>query len=306
MKFKFFFAASGLGVMLMSCASLTKSQIGAVNQFSQTSSNFSAYPGKIMTELAEIRLSRSVYAGSTFSDARLNLENLDGIHEQYTHDVEVSQKLDVTFKIIDKYAQSLLLLSSDKFETDIEEQAKNFGVGLDSLITLNNSIQGARAIPAGIGEAAGKLIALGGKQYVRSRQSKEIKKYVAAADTLIAIMTMNLLEHLGSKHLEELIANEEKGLKADFKTFLGHSKSTPEHGLAYVRLQLRLKNVRALQKQTMQATKDLRLAHKKLKQEIEKKKKIKEAVKEIQTLYEEVKEIKETIRSIETNKTAGK
>ena len=108
------------GLLLQSCASLTNSQIEAVNQFAKSSQNFSAFPCKIMTGLAEVRMSRSLFYANSLSDAKLHVGELDSAYVQLQFDKAMSVKIDITFKIIDKYAQSLLLLSSDKFENDID------------------------------------------------------------------------------------------------------------------------------------------------------------------------------------------
>ena len=54
--------------LLSSCATLTKSQIEAVNQFAQTSQNFSSYPSKIFTELHTVREERRGYFANSIND----------------------------------------------------------------------------------------------------------------------------------------------------------------------------------------------------------------------------------------------
>ncbi len=288
-------------LIFQSCASLTKTQIESVNQFAKTTTEFSAYPSKIMVELAEIRANRGIYYANTLSDPKLHIQELDDVHEQRQYDLELSAKMDVTFKIIDKYAQSLQLLSSDKFEKDLEEQAKNFGVGIDSLIALHNSIDGITKAPTGIGGAIGGIIVLGGKQHIRIKQAKEIKNFVSIADSLVSAMADNLLEFLESKNINELIENEEKELRRNYLSFL---QQTPRASIDNERDYLELKNsivgVKELQEQTIRATKNLRKAHKKLLQEIEKRKKLKETIEELQRLYQEIENCKKTIDSIDT------
>src|SRR5207253_610681 len=98
----------------------SKTQINAVNQFAATSKNFSEYPSKIMTELAEIRAKRGVYFANSLDNPRLHIQELDNTYNFKRDDYSISKKVDVTFKIIDKYAQSLLLLSSVRYESGLD------------------------------------------------------------------------------------------------------------------------------------------------------------------------------------------
>jgi hypothetical protein len=289
-------------ILFGSCASLTKTQIHAVNQFSKTSANFSAYPSRIMTELAEIRVKRGIYFSNSLDDPKLHIEDLDGLYNARKSDYEISAKVDITFEVIDKYAQSLLLLSSDKFATDLESQAKNFGADLDSLAGLYNSIEGVKRVPTGIGGAINQLIVFGGKQYIRSKQATEIKKFVPQADTLISVMTSNLLEFLESTNIQDLIRNEEKGVAANYLSFLRQRHPTIENERDYLELKANIDAIKDLRDETVKATNHLRKAHKKLLLEIQEKKTLKETISELQELYEDIKGIKATIQTFQPSK----
>lgn len=312
-----------ISLLMGSCASLTKTQIHSVNQFAQTTREFSAFPGKIMTELADIRVKRSIYYVNSFSDPKLHIEELDSIYSQKIFDYRLSQKVDITFKIIDRYAQSLFLLSSDKYLKEIDKQGKDLGIDIDSLITLNNSIEGATRIPSGIGAAVSKLIVLGGKQYIKVKQAKEIKKYVSQADTLISVMSANLLEHLQSKNIDELIKNEERAIKRSYLSYLQQintetrtwtigktdtlvsisgTKSTIDNDRDYLDLKNRIDGVKQLRQKTIKATIDLRKAHKKLLREIQEKKDLKQSIKELKELHEEINDLNKTVQRIDLNK----
>ncbi|MEP7144017.1 MAG: hypothetical protein ABI707_14140 [Ferruginibacter sp.] len=291
-----------LGLLLGSCASLTKTQIGAVNQFSQASKNFSAYPSRVMTALAEIRVKRGVYFANTLDSPKLHINELDKIYQARKNSYKYSAKVDTTFKIIDKYAQSLMLLSSEKYVSDLKTQANNFGVDLDSLIKGYNSIEGVKQVPAGIGGAINKLIVLGGKQYVRSKQAKEIKKFVPAADSLISVMTTNLLEFLQSKNIQFLVKNEEEEVNSNYLSFLRQRQPGIENERDYLDLKSNIDAIKQLRDQTVAATKHLRRAHKKLLLAIQRRKTLKETIPELQDLYEDVKEINTTIEVIKSSK----
>jgi hypothetical protein len=69
-----------LSLSVSGCSALTKNQVGAVNQFAQTSMGFSAYPSKILSELAEVREKRGVYFAYSLTDPELHIRRLDSVY----------------------------------------------------------------------------------------------------------------------------------------------------------------------------------------------------------------------------------
>jgi hypothetical protein len=253
-----------------------------------------------MEEMAEIRIKRGIYYANSLSDPKTHIDELDNIYEQWKFDHNASEKVDITFKIIDKYAQSLTLLSADKYSSDLEEQSEKFGINIDTLIAINNRLEGTTKIPVGIGASIGQLVVFSGKQYIRIKQAKEIKKFVGMADTLVHVMTNNLLEYLQSSSVNELIEGEEREITRNYLSYLQQSqKATIENEHDYIELKKKIEAVKELQQQTIGATIKLKKAHTKLLENLQQKKKLKDAIEEIQVLYEEIKLLKESIEKIE-------
>lgn len=316
---KIFSIIAAVVVLLSSCASLTKSQVEAVNQFAKTSKNFSAYPSEILTATAELRVKRGVYYTNSLEDPdnESNDDNIDSLNELAVashvkelediykakkSDYAASEKANITFKIIDKYAQSLLLLSSDKHATDMQAQATNFGVSLDSLINKYNAIEGATKVTPGVGGLIGSLIMAGGTQFIRAKQAKEIQRFVPAADQMIGVMTNNLLEFLQSGKIAMLISNEEKGIQSNYRSFLRHRKPAIQNEWDYLALLIHLDHIKTLRDQTIEATTALRTAHSELLHAIKEKKTLTETVAGIQALYEDVNGIRTTIHELHADK----
>ena len=310
-----------LFIFFCSCASLTKTQLTAVNQFAKTSENFSDYPGTIVEELAAVRLRSSVYAANSLGDAKSHISELDMAYDFKQHDALVSAKANITFKIIDKYAQSLLLLSSDKYANNLGTQAQAFGENIDSLVTIYNAMGDAQKVPAGLGSGIGQFITAGGRMYVRSRQAREVKKFVILADTLISVMTANLIEFLQSANLNVLIENESGDLSRNYLSYLrsrttltevrgrsdssrmvADTKSTVGNDLDYLDIRASIDAVRELRDETIDATKKLRVAHRKLKETVTAKRKLTTTIVEIQDLYAEIRKMKFIIALLETKK----
>lgn len=320
---KILFACTALPVLLSSCASLSKSQVEAVHQFAQTSRQFSAYPSEILTAMADLRVKRGVYYVNALAnpadidDASTSDDTIDSLREVAVtahvkelnelyaakkNDYGTSEKVNITFKIIDKYAQALLLLSSDKHVANLEDQAANFGVSLDSLISKYNSMQGTTKVRNGIGGLIGSLIMAGGKQFIRAKQAKEIQRFVPAADEMIGVMTNNLLDFLQSGSINTLIKNEETGIQNNYRSFLRNRLPGIQHEWDYLELLTRLDNIKALRAQTINATTSLRAAHADLLTAIKEKKTLSEAIAGLQSFYENVKEVRSIIHELNTAK----
>jgi hypothetical protein len=149
-----------------------------------------------------------------------------------------------------------------------------------------------------------RFILAGGKAYIRSKQAKEVKAFVTDADTLIAVMTSNLLEFLEHTNIEELITHEEAQIKANYKSFLSqrHENVQIQNEKDYLELKSSLEGIRSLQQQTIAATRNLRAVHARLFLDLKAKRSIEESIKGLQTLYEEVKGLKRTFLAIEVAK----
>lgn len=292
------------GVLLLfsGCASLTQTQIESINSFGKTTSNFSEYPSQIVKELSEVRLKRGLLYAQTLTSPDKIIEELDSVYNQKRYDDLISSKVDVSLKVIDKYAQSLVLLSSDKFTANLEEQAEKFGIGIDSLISLYNSVDdNDKDLPKDIGSAISKIVVFGGKQYIKIKQAKELKKFVIAADTLITITTNNLIKFLKSDEMNDLINTERIMIKRDFNTYLKH-KTIDAKQAVYFDMKNSMMSIDSLRSQTIKAVEKLGVSHREMVKLVIQRKKLKTTIGEIQALYEQVKELKETIEETSENK----
>jgi len=299
-------------LVLSACASLTDTQINAVHQFATASKDFSVYPKKVSDELAAIRKESRMFDANAQLDRIEHIKRLEKIYDEEALDASYSQKVELTFAVLDKYAQSLLLLSTTKSD-EVQKQAKNFGIEIDSLIVLYNAIGNVRKIPTGIGGAVSQVIAAGGKRYLRVQQAKDLKKFIPQGDVLVAVMTSNLINYLDKKvyvkslrdslGLKDLIASQRKSVEQDYGYYLSsvysRNQNPPiERDREYLALLHRLGDAETLRMQTIAAALKMRKAHAAIFNEIRAKRTLKTTIKEIQVLYEDVKNIQSTLADI--------
>ena len=71
----------GLVLILMTagCVTVSEQQRNVVRQFAVKTENFSLFPEKIMSELADIRETRGIYYANSFTDPVLHLNELNDI-----------------------------------------------------------------------------------------------------------------------------------------------------------------------------------------------------------------------------------
>ena len=143
-----------------------------------------------------------------------------------------NKELDLIIHIIDAYGQSLVCLTSPEHSAQLDTASKSLGTNLDGLIGQYNSINSAHPLPTGIGGAVSELVTLGGEQFIRSRQAKEVKEFVQKADPMIIQLMDALSNHLkgplkspngSSFTFPDLIANERKEVHQDYVFFLSYN-----------------------------------------------------------------------------------
>ncbi len=312
-----------------SCASLTKSQLTEVNAFGQLTQNFSAYPSKFILSFNTINEKEALFRANSRLEATIHFDEIDSAYARKKANDKFSDKANLTFKIIDKYAQGLVSLTADKHTKQMDTAVQGFGSNLDRLIGKYNAIDPKDQLPAGIGGAVTELIRLGGEQYIRSRQAIEVKLFVTRADPMIAKLTSNVLQILGDStknkngkvsNFSDMITQLRSDLQTDYTAFLGKRvitismkknmqklDSTSFINYHYATLdddreclQL-LSDLNALQElldNIKTATDNLARAHHKLLTDIDTKKSLLEVASELQAYGDNINDLKTAIEKI--------
>jgi hypothetical protein len=143
---------------------------------------------------------------------------------------------------------------------------------------------------------------IGTRTYLGRRQLKELRKFVNQADTMVSVLCDDMVTFLSSDGLGRLIQIEESGISENFRFyFTKRSPPTIESEKEYVALMKRVEMVKLLQMQTIRATRNLKIAHKKLAEEMIEKKTIKEIAGQLNDYYKDVELLRGTVDALNKN-----
>lgn len=219
-------------VLLSGCASLTKSQLTEVNEFGSLTANFSTYPVSLYSSYLDIHEKALMYSANSITGAEDHYKSINSAYQLKKSLTAKNKELDLTIHIIDAYGQSLVCLTSPEHSAQLDTASKSLGTNLDGLIAQYNAINTSKPLPTGIGAAVSELVTLGGEQFIRSRQAKEVKEFVQKADPMIIQLADALSSHLkgplkppngSSFTFPDLIANERKEVHQDYVFFLSYN-----------------------------------------------------------------------------------
>lgn len=295
---RFYFSLMFL-FLTVSCRTVTTEQRRIVNQFALKTENFSAFPEKMWTEIAEIREARGVYYANSFVDPVSHLNELDAIVKERANDDKIPGKVGSVFIIMDHYANGLVELSSNAPFKTSSLLLGNFGDNLDVLIKEYNDFEKARTLPTGIGSMLTKTLDEGTNAFIANRQYKALHKYVNQADTLVSALCAEMVNYLSSVMLNQLIKNEESGIRESFRFYLAKRSPTDiNSGKEYISLMKRVENVNALRLQTIRTIGSLKIAHRKIAEALARKQTLKETVDDLNRFSQDVKRLNSIIKKL--------
>ena len=306
-----------------SCASLTKSQLDAVNAFGQLGSNFSAYPGSIISIYNNVHVQNEMFRANSLSDPEQHFRAVSLANDFKWKTRLISEETDLSLHIIDQYAQSLVMLTSAKPVNQLDTASHNFGNNIDSLVSKYNTLKPQSPLPTGISDDLSALLMAGGDLYIRSKQAEAVRKVVPQGDVIIAKMCTNLLAFLepadSIRGLKYMIAQEKITLTTNYKAYLGLNRDEisiskdKEAYSGYLRHQRfvslnddelclnllqNLDNAELLRRQCVSAVKDMRQAHAQLLAALNEKRTLKSISGIIKNYVADVKSMNLTLTAI--------
>jgi hypothetical protein len=298
MKNKFFFACLAFLILLLSaqgCASLSKSQIKAMDSFSISSEEFTQYPGLLFKEMAEIRMGRGLFFASSLSNPELRVEELTALLAGLANDTSLAEKTDLSMEILGKYQRALKILAGSARWQDVGVEFRSLGRNIDSLIERYNSLEIAESLPLGVGKLAGRVVGTVAESINKRNQLNAVKGFVSAADTLVTSLVSDLSAILSSPAVMALIQNEDRGLDLNYISYV---KAGLSDDRGYLELRRRVEALKKMRANTVTAAKRLANSHSKIVAGLADKKKIDEVFEELLALEREVLTLRKIIGDI--------
>jgi len=297
----FFITIVGVSVFgLTGCASLSKSQMNTIQSFSNSCDSFAKYPSALFVEMAKIRADRGCFYAASLSDPLLRLKELNSLSKAHVSDLELAKKMDISLEILVSYQRALKSLSHTDRYNNTGREFRSLGRNLDSLINRYNLMDISDPLPLGVGKALGRIVGYGAELWVRSAQTKAVREYVIAGDSLVGAVTGDIVKILSSKSVGELIENETKGLDANYLSYLKSGAVRDFTGdKEYLLLLDRVNKLSVIRSGSVNAAKALARAHSKIAAEVLKRKKIKELYPEIEKLDDEINALRSAVKKLD-------
>jgi hypothetical protein len=298
-------------LLLSSCSVLTDSQVKNINAFATTAKSYSTFPSEVFKQRANLHLNNELLQASQFTDPAIIARTVTNARTHYKAATELSDKFDLSLQLLQQYAGLLAKLSSDNYVIDLTANTTELNENLSNLVTTYNS-KAERKLPVGLGQQISHAILLVGKRLTRSKQAKELKRFIPAGDALIKTTTDNLIEVLdtdsfigtdGMRYLglKSLIEKEKNDFLANYKNIVLANTQANGNKVSYGSIQTYsntitdYENLEALRQKTVTAATKLAKAHQVLTKEIERKKNMGEIKIEIQDLIADVQEMRKIV-----------
>jgi hypothetical protein len=294
LRFSWQAGAVWLAITLISgCTVLTPSQVKEVGRFAQATEGYGALPGAVISMYGQVAEENRLLAvtGYTFrpgdKTAGQALQDMKSARQRHREFTAAAKQADEALEILNLYASALTILTSDDFNTTLDESATAVGKSLDKAIAgYNDSYHKNFSL---IGSVAAQVVRGAGGFYLRRKQTLLLKDYVERADPLIEALTRDVEDMIGdrvSPHLKDLTSRVER-------EFINSANQQGKLDLTTVvrinRTFCRLEGAESLADAARSSAKRYREAHRALKEALNKKQTLKGVIEQITVLAEEVK-----------------
>ena len=267
--------------MISSCAVLTTSQVQMVNKLTVASDTVIVAPKVIFDELAAVRLERGLFYAASFTSAAAREKEINALAAASIADLQLVNRAQVYMNVLNSYLRALRSISNDARRTAYGTEWRGIGRNIDSLIIRMNQTDLLldTDITVGWAKLSGQYIGYMSERYMRTRQAKTVKAFVAEGDTLVAACADGLIAILREGELVELIENESEGLKNNYSAYLLRLEASGEipdiqHDRRYIDLMKRIEKAKYTRSRCVTALQSLKRAHKKVADELVKRQKI--------------------------------
>jgi len=278
-------------ILLCNCSVLSDSQLKNINTFATAAKNYSNFPGEAIKKSQQLHYNNDVLEASVIPDSTQIIRSLARAKTEFEKGVTFSNKMNLSLKLIQKYAALLAQLSSDSYTDDLGKSSRELSGELNDAVDLFNA-QLSTKIPGNVGKSISQVITIIGDRFIQNKQSKALKKFIPIGDTLVQLTTINLVSALDAD-LKPLIDNYKATFQSDFKTIIFDHVEKVDYNMLrfYIKSNEDYADVESLRKRCIHAAEKMASSHSELKDNIAKKKNLRELLGETKAFVADVKDL---------------
>lgn len=285
---------------LLSCSVLSDSQLKNIHTFATAAKNYSAFPGEAVKRSQQLHYNNDVLEASAIPDSTQIIRSLEKAKAEFEKGVSFSKKMDVSLRLIQKYAGLLKQLSSDSYTDDLSESTTELCTDLNTAVGLFNAELSTK-IPDNVGQGISQVITIIGDRIIKNKQAKALKKFIPVGDTLIQLTTASIISALDSD-LKPLIEDYKATFQSEFKTIIFNHSDKIDYNMLrfYIKTNSDYADVESLRKKCIHAAEKMASSHQELKENIMRKKNLRELLSETKDFISDVKNLYEILDQLST------
>ena len=259
-----------------SCAALTESQLQTVQKLAVSGDSVAAAPSVLFRELAAIRTERGLFYAASLTGADARFAELNALAAAAREDEKLAERTDVCVDVLNSYLRALRSISNPARWKQIGTEMRGLGKNLDSVILRFNQLDWVDLeLPQGVAKLSGKYAGYLSENYMKNRQAVAVREFVSEGDTLVAVCVDALVQLLRKQEVQELIDNEETGLRNNYLAYLQRVEAlgqlpTVDHDRRYMTLLEDLEKAQKIRDKCVSGLQSLKRAHHKLLTQLDK------------------------------------
>lgn len=259
---------------------MTESQIKAVGSLAVSGDSVAAAPSVMFRELAAIRTERGLFYAASFTGADVRFAELNALAVAAREDEKLAARTDVCVDVLNSYLRALGSISNQARWKQIGTEMRGLGNNLDSVILRFNQLDWTDLeLPEGVARLTGKFAGYLSENYMKNRQAQAVRQFVTEGDTLVAVCVDALVELLKKQEVQELIDNEETGLRNNYRAYLQRVEALGqlpplENDRHYLKLMEDLEHAKNIRDKCVSGLRSLKRAHHKLLTELKERKRL--------------------------------
>lgn len=279
-------------MLIVSCATLSKSQMTKIKALSITSDTVALAPQLLFEKLADVRMERGLLYAASLEGTETRISEINALAQAAVSDAAIAKKAGVYVNALNSYLKALKSLSADTRWKKNGTELKGIGRNIDSLLIAYNKLEWSDPIEPGLSKQLGKTTGYVAEEIGKRVQRKKVLEVLESGDSLISTSCDALVKILKKEELNRLIENEEQGLESNYRSYLNAAYRNDvfvptDMDRQYLKLKSELTEIRGIQSKCASALTSLKNAHHKLLSEMDKSKKYDEYSEELQQLASE-------------------